>query len=69
MPSEQSSSVSTRPQRDTQQRSRVSEISSLTHSQSSSYNDNFSPQSMETSSRNLVLKIILDFVLLVIRKQ
>lgn len=68
MPNEYTGSVVTRP-RDTQQRASINEISPLTHSQSLRYFDNFSPQNnMETSSRNIVLKIIFDVILLGTRK-
>lgn len=54
----------------------TTEISPLTHSQSSQQFNNFSQNktghqlvNMETSSRNLVSKIILDFILMGTRKQ
>lgn len=71
MPNERTHSVVIRS-RETQhqQPSNINEISPLTHySQSLRYYDNFSQQNnMETSNRNIMLKIMLDVILLAIRK-
>ena len=63
MSNEATNTVVVSPQRDTQQPTVLSEISPLTHV------ENFSEAAMETSNRNLVLKIIIDVILIAIRKR